>query len=106
MTDNGANMVALVHNTGRRHYPCFAHTLTLVVKDGVKAVPGMGKVLRKCSVIVSFFHHSTRTIQTFMAVQQQLKVADHWLIQAVDTRWNCVFLCVFLCVSLCAREAL
>lgn len=33
VTDNGANMVAAVHQAGWAHYPCFAHTLNLVVKD-------------------------------------------------------------------------
>lgn len=32
VTDNGANMVAAVHKAEWAHYPCFAHTLNLVVK--------------------------------------------------------------------------
>lgn len=37
--DNGANMVSAVHKPGWKHYPCFAHTLNLVVKDAIKASP-------------------------------------------------------------------
>lgn len=54
MTDNGANMVAAVHKAGWSHHPCFAHTLNLIVKDSLKTVPEVVKVLEKCSAIVSF----------------------------------------------------
>lgn len=91
VTDNGANMVAAVHKAGWRHHPCFAHTLNLIVKDSLKSVPEVVKVLEKCSAIVSFFHHSTQATQKLRGIQQQLKVAEHKLIQSVDTRWNSVF---------------
>lgn len=91
VTDNGANMVAAVHKAGWRHFPCFAHTLNLVVKDSVKAVPEVVQVLEKCRAIVSFFHHSTKATEKLKDIQQQLKVAEHKLIQSVDTRWNSVF---------------
>ncbi|KAK7149159.1 hypothetical protein R3I94_008690 [Phoxinus phoxinus] len=91
VTDNGANMVAAVHKAGWRHYPCFAHTLNLVVKDSLKAVPEVVQILGKCSTIVSFFHHSTKATEKLRAVQQQMKIAEHKLIQSVETRWNSVF---------------
>ncbi|XP_051996488.1 E3 SUMO-protein ligase ZBED1-like [Xyrauchen texanus] len=91
VTDNGANMVAAVHKAGWRHYPCFAHTLNLVVKDSLKAVPEVVPILGKCSAIVSFFHHSTKATEKLRAVQQQMQIAEHKLIQSVQTRWNSVF---------------
>lgn len=91
VTDNRANMVAAVHKAGWRHYPCFAHTLNLVVKDSLKAVPEVVQILGKCSTIVSFFHHSTKATEKLRAVQQQMKIAEHKLIQSVETRWNSVF---------------
>lgn len=91
VTDNGANMVAAVRKAGWRHHPCFAHTLNLIVKDSLKTVPEVVNVLEKCSAIVSFFHHSTQATQKLRSIQQQLKVAEHKLIQSVDTRWNSVF---------------
>lgn len=91
VTDNDVNMVAAVHKAGWRHYPCFAHTFNLVVKDSLKAVPEVVQVLAKCSTIVSFFDNSTEATEKLRAVQQQLKLAKHKLIQSVDIRWNSVF---------------
>lgn len=91
VTDNAANMVAAVHKAGWRHHPCFAHTLNLVVKDSLKNVPEMVKVLEKCSAIVSFFHHSSKATEKLRDIQKQLEIAEHKLIQSVETRWNSVF---------------
>ncbi|MGH0159335.1 UNVERIFIED_CONTAM: hypothetical protein FKN15_045766 [Acipenser sinensis] len=91
VTDSGVNMVSAVHKAGWKHYPCFAHTLNLVVKDGIKAVPEVVQLLEKCSSIVSFIHHSTKATEKLKQIQKQLKVAEHKLIQSVETRWNSVF---------------
>uniref|UniRef100_A0AAZ1Y039 Uncharacterized protein n=1 Tax=Oreochromis aureus TaxID=47969 RepID=A0AAZ1Y039_OREAU len=74
-----------VHKAGWRHFPCFAHTLNLVVKDSVKAVPEVVQVLEKCRVIVSFFHHSTKATEKLKDILQQLKVAEHKLSQFFAT---------------------
>ncbi|KAK0144577.1 Zinc finger BED domain-containing protein 4 [Merluccius polli] len=91
VTDNGANMVSAVHKAGWKHYPCIAHTLNLVVKDGIKAVHEVVQLLTTCSSIVSFFHHSAKATEKLKQIQKQLKVAEHKLIQSVETRWNSVF---------------
>lgn len=39
VTDNGANVVSAVRKAGWAHYPCFAHTINLTVKDSIKALP-------------------------------------------------------------------
>ena len=46
--------------------------------------------MEKCSAIVSFFHHSTQATEKLRGIHQQLKVAEHKLIQPVDTHWNSV----------------
>lgn len=66
VTDNGANMVAAVHKAGWAHYPCFAHTINLVVKDSIKTLPELLDIQHRCSAIVSFFspqHKSNRKPQ-------------------------------------------
>lgn len=59
VTDNGVNVVTAVHKAGWAHYPCFAHTLNLVVKDSMKAHPDLLEIQMKSSAVVAFFHHST-----------------------------------------------
>lgn len=44
---NGLNIVSAVHKARWRHYVCFTHTLNLVVKDAIKAVPEIVKLLGK-----------------------------------------------------------
>ena len=50
------------------------------------------KVLEKFSEIVTFFIHSKQATPKLRGIQQQLKVAEHKLIQSADNRWNSVFL--------------
>ncbi|KAM9809120.1 zinc finger BED domain-containing protein 4-like [Syngnathus typhle] len=91
ITDNGANVVAAVHQAGWTHYPCFAHTLNLVVKDAIKAVPEIVNLLHKCSAIVTFFHHSSKATEKLSNLQKQLDMPEHKLIQSVEMRWNSAF---------------
>uniref|UniRef100_A0A3B1JDP8 BED-type domain-containing protein n=1 Tax=Astyanax mexicanus TaxID=7994 RepID=A0A3B1JDP8_ASTMX len=91
VTDNGANMVAAVRKAGWAHYPCFAHTLNLVVKDSLKAVPNLVEIQKKTSAIVSFFHHSTTATSKLKEVQKQQKFPEQKLLQSVETRWNSLF---------------
>lgn len=64
-------MVAAVHKTGWRHLPYFAHTLNLVVKDSLKAVPEVVQVLEKCSALVPFFHHGTKAAEKWWQEHEQ-----------------------------------
>lgn len=63
ITDNGANFVVAVRKAGWAHYPCFAHTLNLAVKDSIKALPDILHMQQRFSAIVTFFHHSTRAAE-------------------------------------------
>ncbi len=91
ITDNGANMVVSVSKAGWAHYSCFSHTLNLVVKDFIKALPDLLDIQQRCSTIVAFFHHSTRAAERLREIQKQLKFSEHKVIQSVETRWNSVF---------------
>ncbi|MBN3281745.1 ZBED4 protein, partial [Polyodon spathula] len=85
VTDNGANMVSAVHKAGWKHYPCFAHTLNMVVKDGIKAVPEVVQLLEKCKLGLRFRG------QVFEQLFERSNSKEHKLIQSVETRWNSVF---------------
>ncbi|XP_066944608.1 E3 SUMO-protein ligase ZBED1-like [Macrobrachium rosenbergii] len=91
VTDNGANMVAGVRESGFKQIPCFAHLLNLVVQDSLNSSQSLGPIIQKCSTIVSFFHHSTKAMDKLKEIQQQLNVPEHKLINSVVTRWNSVF---------------
>ncbi len=41
------------------HHSCFAHTIQLVVKDGLAKAGQIGNVIKKCSKLVSFVRRST-----------------------------------------------
>lgn len=73
VTDNGANMVAAVRKAGWAHYPCFAHTLNLVVKDSIKALPDLLELQQKSTAIVALFHHSTKAADKLKDIQKQQK---------------------------------
>lgn len=91
VTDNGANMVAAVRKASWAPYPCFAHSLNLVVKDSLKAVPGLLEIQKKSSAIVSFFHHSTAATSKLKGTQKQQNFPEQKLLQSVETRWNSTF---------------
>ena len=84
-------MVAAVRKAGWAHYPCFAHTLNLVVKNSIKALPDLLYNQQRCSAIVDLFHHSTQATEKLKEIQKQLKFPEHKLIQSVETRWHSVF---------------
>lgn len=41
------------------HHACFAHTLQLVIKDGLKKAGQINAVIKRCSKLVSFIRRST-----------------------------------------------
>ena len=62
------------------HHACFAHTLQLVVKDGLTKVGQAGIVIIKCSNLVSFVRRST--------VAADVLQHDKRLQACNSTRWN------------------
>lgn len=55
-TDNAANIVAAVRSSEWEHIPCFAHTINLIVKDGLKLIE---ELRQKIKNIISYFHRSS-----------------------------------------------
>lgn len=62
---------------------CFAHTLQLVVGDGLKDARIMNSVLAKCSKLSSLLHTSTTFKDAF-----EEKFKERGIPAAVNTRWN------------------
>ena len=62
------------------HDPCFAHTLQLVVKDGLKEAGALTKVIAKASKVVTYVRKST--------IATDLLEGEGRLQAANATRWN------------------
>ena len=86
--DNGANMVKALNDAGLPHYGCFAHTLQLVVNDGVLSQRAENDLLACCRRIVCHFSHSCLAYSHLREIQQNLGLSQHRLIQDEPTRWN------------------
>ena len=69
VTDNAPNIVAAVRLTGWKHIPCFAHTLNLIVQQGLQSVK---ELLIKVKSIVEFFRRSPQACGKLKAMQEQL----------------------------------
>ena len=47
------------HELSFEHHACFAHTLQLVLKDGLKKAGPINGVIKHCSNLVAFMRKST-----------------------------------------------
>ena len=76
--------------TNVKWWPCFAHTLQLVVNNGLdyKDVSGLSKMMTNSCAIVSHYKHSPTTTALLQQVQRDNNVPKHKLKHNVATRWN------------------
>ena len=86
--DNAANMVAGLNIANVASLPCLAHSLQLIIKDGVLLQPAVVQLLNCARSIVGHYHRSNVAFNTFRQIQSQLNLPAHRLIQDVPTRWN------------------
>lgn len=90
VTDNANAMICACNLLEKRHMPCVAHTLNLLVQDALNGSEAISKLRKKCKVIVTFFKSST-------IANEKLKIEQrsdnpYSLLQEVPTRWNSVYL--------------
>ena len=71
--------------------PCLAHTLPLIVMDGIFQQPSIEQLLTSARSIVGFYHRSNTAFHTFKQIQNQLGLPQHILFQDVSTHWNSSF---------------
>ena len=86
--DNAANMVSGLNIANVKSLPCLAHSLQLIIKDGVLLQPSVMQLLSCARSIVGHYHRSNVAFNTFRQIQSQLNLPVHVLIQDVATRWN------------------
>ena len=72
LRDNASNMVREMKDAGLCSYGCFAHSLQLVVNDGVLSQCIVIDLLANCRSIVGHFRRSTVAYDKLKEIQQQL----------------------------------
>lgn len=80
------NLESVFHGK-REHISCFAHSLQLVVRDGLKVVSSGRPFLSKCCKISNILHQSALFRSRFEAVMGSGRTIP----SSNDTRWNSVF---------------
>ena len=66
---------------------CFAHSVQLCVRDGLKNVPHMGKVLSKCQLLAKISHKSSKIADLLDEIDKRINKMN-------ITRWNSEYLLV------------
>jgi hypothetical protein len=69
-------------------FGCFAHTLQLIINDGVLKQAGVVKLLANCRRVVGHFKHSSVASCRLKQIQESLQLQQHQLKQDEPTRWN------------------
>ena len=88
LRDNTANMIKAMREASLPSFGCFAHSLQLVVEDGVLSQRAVIDVLATCRKIVGHFKHSTVAYSRLCSIQERLDIPQHRLQQDIRTRWN------------------
>lgn len=90
VSDNANNIKSAITNLGLKHFGCFAHTLNLIVTDGLK-VEAITIIINKVKTIVSHFRRSCLAGTKLNKFQENEGKTPLKLIQDVITRWNSTF---------------
>ena len=86
--DNATNMVKAMKDAGYASLGCFAHTLQLIVHDGVLSQRLVKDTIAICRKIVGHFKHSPLACTQLKEIQESLRLPTHRLKQDEPTRWN------------------
>ncbi|XP_039969915.1 zinc finger BED domain-containing protein DAYSLEEPER-like [Bactrocera tryoni] len=88
VSDNASNIKsAIINKLGWKHFGCMAHTINLIVKEGLR-IPEVEQVTDKVKIIVAHFKKSTSANEAFKNYQRNSGKEPLELIQQVETRWN------------------
>ena len=88
LCDNASNMERAMRDAVIPSCGCFAHSLHLVVNDGVLAQWSVNELLAVCRRIVGHFKRSTLAYGKLKEVQRNLGLPEHQLKQDEPTRRN------------------
>ena len=88
LRDNVTNIVKALTDASLPQFGCFAHTLQLVVHNGILSQKAVLNLLSASRKIVGHFNHSCKAYSCLRVIQQNLGLPQHRLIQDEPTRWN------------------
>ncbi|KAI2666682.1 Zinc finger BED domain-containing protein 4 [Labeo rohita] len=89
--DNASNMKKAMDEMGVSSLGCFAHSLQLVVHEGLLSQRSVSDALANCRKIIGHFKHSPLATTRLEDIQKDLKMPTKRLQQDVATRWNSTF---------------
>ncbi|XP_072936589.1 zinc finger BED domain-containing protein 4-like [Epargyreus clarus] len=89
--DSGANMVKGVRVAEYDSARCFIHSLQRVITESLKCQPDLMEMLAASRRIVTHFNHSGLAQEKLKAIQKELNLPEHQLVQDVSTRWNSTY---------------
>lgn len=101
ITDNAVNIVKAVNDSSIGNIPCFAHTLSLVVKSAMEKLDSINDLVKKCRECVTYFRQSS--LATSKLSEQCAGVESHRktvLQQDVPTRWNSTVIMIITLLQL------
>jgi hypothetical protein len=91
VSENAANIKnAISRKLSWNHFGCFAYTLNLIVKDGLKNKE-MSAIIEKVKQIVAHFRKSCVSNEKLMSYQRNAGNEPLKLLQHVAIRWNSTF---------------
>ena len=88
LTDNASNMKKALRDANFSGFGCFAHSLQLVINDGVISQEVVIDVLAVARSIVGHFKRSTLAYHLLDEIREHLDIPKHKLQQDEPTRWN------------------
>ena len=89
--DNAANYVAGLRDANILNFGCLAHTLQLIINDGVLVQRSVQELLGVARKLVGYYKHSNVSFQVLKQMQAQLGLPQYSLFQDEPTRWNSCF---------------
>ena len=89
--DNASNMVKAMADGDFEDLGCFAHTLQLVLHDGIFSQRAVIDTLAVCRQIVGHFKRSPLASNHLKTIQERLQLIKHRLKQDISTWWNSTF---------------
>ena len=85
VSDNASNMIRAMSDAAFTNFSCFAHSLQLVIKDGLFVQRALGDIIAVCR---GHLHRSSVASHNLKRIQNILNIPEHKLKQDVVTRWN------------------